>query len=117
MIHTIITLLVVAIVLFVLSFFTNDKFKQLENQVEQISLSTLQDSYQMKKKIKILEEELLTEDMDFADLSNTMQSKTPLAKRVEQMQHRGDTPSEIARATNLSEYDINSLLKQFSNKG
>lgn len=117
MIYTIITLLVVAIALFILSFFANDKFKQLENQIEQISLSTLQDSYQMKKKIKILEEELLPNDMGFTEQAISPQRKTPLVKRVEQMYRRGDSPCEIAKSTNLSEYDIDSLIKQFSNKG
>ncbi|WP_099158511.1 hypothetical protein [Virgibacillus ndiopensis] len=63
MIYVLITLIAVAIVLFVLSFFMNDKFEEIENQLEQFSISTMQDTYQMKKKIKILEEELLTEDI------------------------------------------------------
>ncbi|WP_284140407.1 MULTISPECIES: hypothetical protein [unclassified Virgibacillus] len=53
----------VAIVLFVYSFFMKDKFDELENQIEQLSIATMQDTYQMKKKIKILEEELLGDDI------------------------------------------------------
>lgn len=53
----------IAIALFILSFFVNDRFEDLENQIEQLSISTMQDTYQMKKKIKILEEELLTDHM------------------------------------------------------
>ncbi|WP_188453653.1 hypothetical protein [Virgibacillus oceani] len=63
MLYVLITLIAVAIVLFVLSFFMNDKFEELESQLEQLSISTMQDTYQMKKKIKILEEELLTEEI------------------------------------------------------
>lgn len=63
MIYAGIAIIIVAVVLFILSFFMNDKFEDLENQVEQLSISTMQDTYQMKKKIKILEEELLPEDI------------------------------------------------------
>ncbi|AVQ99378.1 RNA polymerase sigma factor [Oceanobacillus picturae] len=62
MLFAVIAILVVAIVLFVLSFFMNDRLEDLESQLEQFSISTMQDTYQMKKKIKILEEELLTEN-------------------------------------------------------
>ncbi len=53
-----------AILLLVLSFFKRDKVKDLEEQVEQLSLTTIQETYQMKKRIKILEEELLFQDDD-----------------------------------------------------
>jgi len=63
MLYVGISIIVIGIALFVLSFFTNDKFEDLENQIEQLSVSTMQDTYQMKKKINVLEEELLTDDM------------------------------------------------------
>ncbi|MEN2765979.1 hypothetical protein [Ornithinibacillus xuwenensis] len=56
------TILIIAIALFVLSFFLNDRFEKIESEIEQLSISTMQDTYQLKKKVKILEEELLTED-------------------------------------------------------
>jgi len=63
MLYVGISIIVIGIALFILSFFTNDKFEDLENQIEQLSISTMQDTYQMKKKINVLEEELLTDDM------------------------------------------------------
>lgn len=63
MIYILLTLILVAVVLLVLSFFMNDKFDEIESQLEQHSISTMQDTYQIKKKIKILEEELLSEDI------------------------------------------------------
>lgn len=60
LIYAIISIIIIAVILFVLSFFMNDRLEELENQVEQLSISTMQDSYQMKKKVKILEEELLS---------------------------------------------------------
>ncbi|WP_112181316.1 MULTISPECIES: hypothetical protein [Paraliobacillus] len=117
MLYTIISLLVIVIVLFIISFFANNKFKLLEDQLEQISLSSLQETYQMKKKIKILEEELLSDDMEEFDLQKPKQTQTPLMRRVQQMHLAGNSAAEIARSTNLSEYDIHSLIRQFSTKG
>lgn len=63
MLYIVLALIGVAVVLFIISFFLNDKFSELESQIEQFSITTMQDTYQMKKKIKILEEELLTGDI------------------------------------------------------
>lgn len=64
MIYAVVSILAVAVVLFVLSFFMNDRIEELENQVEQLSITTMQDTYQMKKKVKILEEELLSDGIE-----------------------------------------------------
>ncbi len=50
MIFAIVAVIVIAVVLLILSFFMNDKFDELESELEQISISTMQDNYQMKKK-------------------------------------------------------------------
>lgn len=59
MIIAIVTILIIGLVLFILSYFMNNRLEELESQVEQLSITSMQDTYQMKKKIKILEEELL----------------------------------------------------------
>ena len=64
MIYAIVTILVVGAALLILSYFLNDRMEELESQLEQFSITTMQDTYQMKKKIKILEEELLPEDIN-----------------------------------------------------
>lgn len=61
MIYAGIAVIVVAVVLLILSLFMKDRIDDLENQVEQLSLSNMQDTYQLKKKIKVLEEEILTD--------------------------------------------------------
>ncbi|MFC3039069.1 hypothetical protein ACFOGI_02215 [Virgibacillus xinjiangensis] len=72
MLYAAIAIIAVAVVLFVLSFFLNDRFKEMESQLEQLTLTTMQDNYQLKKKVKILEGELLTQD-----LGNESQDKKP----------------------------------------
>ena len=63
MLYAIIAVLIIAVMLFILSYFMNDRLEELESQVEQLSISTMQDTYQIKKKIKTLEEELLSDDV------------------------------------------------------
>ena len=62
--YTIIGLLSLSIILLIVSFFKKDKVKEIEEQVDQLSLTLMQESYQLKKKIKVLEEELLINDQD-----------------------------------------------------
>ncbi|GIO27541.1 hypothetical protein [Ornithinibacillus bavariensis] len=61
------TIVVIAIALFILSFFVNDRFEKIESDLEQLSISTMQETYQLKKKVNVLEEELLQEDYKFSD--------------------------------------------------
>ncbi|MFS0751435.1 hypothetical protein [Oceanobacillus sp. 1P07AA] len=63
MFYAIIAIIVVAVVLFILSYFMNDRIEEVESQLEQMSITTMQDTYQLKKKIKVLEEELLPGDL------------------------------------------------------
>lgn len=69
MIITVIAILIIGVLLFVLSYFMNDRIEEVENQLEQFSVTTVQDTYQMKKKIKILEEELLPEHTNHSKIS------------------------------------------------
>lgn len=55
----IIVLLSLSIILLILSFFKRDKISELEQQVEQLTMTMMQENYQLKKRMKILEEELL----------------------------------------------------------
>ncbi|MFD1736554.1 hypothetical protein ACFSCX_08245 [Bacillus salitolerans] len=60
--YVIIGLLSFAILLLFLSFFKRDKINDLEEQLEQLSLNVMQENYQLKKRLSILEEELLFND-------------------------------------------------------
>ncbi|MFC4388526.1 hypothetical protein ACFOZ1_12045 [Gracilibacillus marinus] len=67
MISSLIILAIISIILWIFSYFMKDRYKQLEDQFEQFSISSLQETYQIKKKLKILEEELLVDDEDFVN--------------------------------------------------
>lgn len=112
MLPLIITLLVISIGLFIVSFFADDRFKEIEHQMEQLSLSHLQDSYQIKKKLKVLEEELLPSKFDFNTQGN---ARSSLEKQIETLHKQGYSIAQISQTTNLSEYDVKILIDQLIN--
>ncbi|MCT1903908.1 hypothetical protein [Oceanobacillus sojae] len=63
MLYAILAVVVIGIVLFILSFFINDRLEEVESQLEQLSITTMQDTYQLKKKVSVLEEELLPQNI------------------------------------------------------
>ena len=110
MVIAIITIVAIAIVLMIASYFMTDRFKQLEDQLEQVSISSLQETYQLKRKIKVLEEELLVDD-NFAQPTDNYD--TPLLREIKELQNLGYDTKTIAEQVNLDEYEVRSILNQF----
>ncbi|WP_394217831.1 hypothetical protein [Halobacillus trueperi] len=122
MIYVIGTLATVALGLFVLSFFMNDRMRELENQVEQVNMTMMQSNYQLKKKMKVLEEELLAEDltqeiMKQPPKKNEAPKTLPLVDTVRSMYQKGYKTHYIAKQTNLSEHDVHSMIQQQKSGG
>lgn len=127
--YAFLTITAVAIVLIGISFALKDRFKDLEEQIEQISLTTMQDSYQLKKKMRVLEEELLVDEMSNDLFSSQTQyednndssyqkrsTQPPLVERVLHMYKQGYTTKDISEETSLQEHDIMTTLREFSSK-
>jgi hypothetical protein len=55
-------LLIIGISLFILSFFQKNKTKLVETQLENFTIQVMKEIYQVKKKVKIIEEELMISD-------------------------------------------------------
>ncbi|UOQ86012.1 hypothetical protein [Gracilibacillus salinarum] len=105
-------IIIIAIILWILSFFTQDKFKQLEDQLEQFSISTLQETYQLKKKVSILEEELLINDETVEQTMSYSRNETPVMKKVKELHQQGHHTAFIAEKVQLNEYDVMTMIKQ-----
>lgn len=109
MVATIITLIIVSIVLIVISFFMTDKIDQLESQYEELSISTMQDTYQIRKQIRVLEEELLTDGLQ--SQSTEQSSRQPmLIQKVYDLSQKGLSVSEIASETNLDHHAVKAII-------
>src|SRR5699024_10964676 len=115
MTYLVVSIVVIAVVLFIISFFMEDKTKQLEDRVEQLSIATMQDTYQMKKKIKVLEDELLTNNVKMSQtqqITKSVTNKPIMIQKVNHLHQQRYTLNEISEKTSLDQNDIHIILNQ-----
>lgn len=99
----------IAILLFILSFFLPDPNKQLKEEVEQLSLQFYQESYQLKRRLKVLEEELLmTDGLRQNQLMN--EPHEIIVNQVKQLAKQGLPIEQIAKQSALSSEDVKAIL-------
>lgn len=124
--YAIIGLLSFAIILIVLSFSKKDKVRVLENQLEQLSIHLLQETYQLKKRMKILEEELLIQDEEINKMATTKFDNTDNSSTSEirhardkifSLYKRGYTYEEIAKESNLTVEEVRIILEHVGMRG
>ncbi|WP_345239685.1 hypothetical protein [Pontibacillus salipaludis] len=122
MIYMFLTLFSVALVLYILSFFTKSRIQDLEEQIEEISLNTIQETYQLKKKMKVLEEELLIEEdagpfyKESVSRASNESDGGSIGHKVLTLYQEGYTTKEIAEKTSMKEHDIFVTLRQYSSE-
>lgn len=114
-------LLVISILLLILSFFLKDPVKELKNELDQFSMQQIQEIYQLKRKIKILEEELLIDEDEF---KNPVSFAAPSSKRKEihailknqvwSLAQQGVSIEQISKQSSLSIEDVQDIIHEFS---
>lgn len=60
--YVILVLVAIGLLTLITSYFKQDKIKQVEEQIEGTSITMMQELYQIKKKLRVLEEEMLIEN-------------------------------------------------------
>lgn len=128
-------LMIIGIVCIVASFFLKDTSKKLEQDLEDLSISIYQETNSLKKRLKIIEEELLLEP-NFTVKQNTSNQKqfdaTPLRQtnlankpqqineilvsQVIQLDKQGYPVDEISKMSTLSKEQILTILKSGGNR-
>jgi hypothetical protein len=104
-----------AALLFILSLFRKDKTVELENQIEQMSITYMQEIYQLKRKVRYLEEELLISAEQSNSLrQNHLNSHKKLLEEIFDLYERGFDIHAIASKTRLSPDEVNHLLESNS---
>lgn len=116
----IVLLFSLAIVLLIISFFGKDKVAKLEEDLEQMTLTYMQDIYQLKKKVKILEEEFVIQDDPVPSVKD-QSTVTPndiepiheiLKSQVLSLYSQGLTLDQIARQSSLTREQTISVIEQ-----
>lgn len=107
--YMIITLFSLSVLLFIISFFKKDLGKEAEKQIENYSITLMQEIYQLKKKIKVLEEEILIGEDERYFTTNT----SPLVfdrDKILALCEEGHSLEEITALTGFSQQKVNDIL-------
>jgi hypothetical protein len=118
-----ISLFLFALLLFVLSFFIKDPYKELRKEFDQFSMLQFQEVYQIKKKLKILEEELLVNDIDFSPTLPTLNKAEKkevhdiIKNQVWSLSKQGIPVEQIAKQSSLTLDEVQMIIKEFTYNG
>lgn len=106
----IISLIIIGIVCIIVSFFLPDQTKQLKEELDQLSIQYYQDIYQLKKRIKILEEELLITS-EFAPQKKFTKKFNPIImNQVHLLAEQGLSVEQIAKQSALTTNEVKMIL-------
>ncbi|MBM7693306.1 hypothetical protein JOC77_002746 [Peribacillus deserti] len=120
--YIILTLLLLSAIVFIFSFLRKDRLAELEQEIEQLSLSYMQDIYQLKKKISVLEEELLfQESPEYSDaFPAAIKEKSSvheiIKNQVLALYRQGLSIERIAHQSNLQPNEIISIIDENQQK-
>lgn len=117
-------LLAFAIFLLISSAFMKDPYKILREEIDQLSMQQIQDMYVIKKKLKVLEEELLMNDIDFQQVSSIPKA-TNVKKEIHEiiknqvwsLVQQGLTIDQIARQSSLTPGEVESIIAEKMRRG
>lgn len=119
--YIIISLFVLAALLFAISFFLKDPYKELREEIDQLTIQQIQDLYQIKKKLKVLEEELLVNDtaLDKQSSFNTgkKQIHDIIKNQVWSLAQQGMDINQIAKQSSLTNQEVQEIINEFVDKG
>jgi uncharacterized protein YfkK (UPF0435 family) len=110
-----------SLLLLLFSIFQKDPYTELKEEVDQLTLQQVQEVYQIKKKLKILEEELLVTD-DFPttvmpNIENQKDIHKIIKNQVWALAQQGKPIEQIASQSSLSVDDVYAILKEYTNRG
>ena len=112
-------LMILGLIAIVLSFFLKDGTKQTEKQLDDLSISVFQETNNLKKRLKIVEEELLLEPQFHVKKPSAMKSTTPsstkpihdiLKSQVIALNKQGLSIDEISKRSTLTEEQVRYVL-------
>lgn len=124
--YLLIGLFAAALILLVVSLFLRDPNKELREEVDQLSMQHAQDMYLIKKKLKVLEEELLVEDRAFQP-AQSIKAAPPMMEKKEvheiiknqviMLAKQGLSVGQIARQSSLSTEEVQAIITEVRFRG
>lgn len=108
--------------LFIISFFIKDPYKDIKSELDQLSLQHIQDIYQINRKLKVLEEELLINDFETEAAQMVLQPNKKeihaiIKNQVKSLYQQGLTMEQISKQSSLHLEDVQDILKELTARG
>ncbi len=110
--YAIIALAALAIILVVISFFAKDELKPLEEQIDHLTVSLAQETYQIKKRLQVIEEELLIPERQRSASPRLGGSLPPADRRILFLHKQGFPLEDIARETGLTVSEVERAVRR-----
>lgn len=110
----IIILFIISIALIGISYFQRDNVKELEQELDHLQLSAMQEIYKLKKKMRIVEEELLQNDVPLKEQTDSYeeQENKSNTSRVLAKYRQGMSLEAIALSEASSVEEIRLIVEQ-----
>lgn len=113
-------LIIIGAIIVIISFFIGNTSKSTEKDLEQLTLSFYNENDQLKRRIKVIEEELLLSSKSPVNQTTTKKSAATsissinkiLVSQVLVLHEQGYSMSEIAKRSSLTSDEIISILQQ-----
>ncbi|MCA1039120.1 hypothetical protein LCM00_06320 [Bacillus infantis] len=115
--YVMIGLIAAAILLLILSFFLKDPYKSIREEIDQVSIHQIQELYLIKKKLKVLEEELLVDGAAAKPAGQPISSGqvNPILKnQVLSLSQQGLSIDQISKQSSLSRSSVQEIVNEFS---
>ncbi|ALV21309.1 MAG: hypothetical protein RR548_02055 [Carnobacterium sp.] len=106
----VIVLLAIAIGLIGWSFYKKDNGEKIKEEFEELSLQLLQDIFQLKKRVSVLEKEL---NIHTEEIATSAKIHDVLKKHVITLYTQGVAIEDIANQTRLSEATIKVVVDEY----
>lgn len=111
-----------SLLLLLISIFQKDRYKELREEVDQFTLQQVQELYKLKKKIKILEEELLLGDDGFSKAADPVNKRRReiheiIKNQVWALAQQGKPIEQIASQSSLAAEEVYAILKEYADRG
>lgn len=108
-----------SLLLLLISCFQHDPYKELKEELDQFTLQQVQEIYQIKKKLRILEEELLLPDEDFSKTVISVSGRQTkihdiIKNQVWALAQQGKPIEQIASQSSLTTEDVYQILKEYT---
>lgn len=110
----IIVLFSLSLLLFILAYFKKDRITELEKQLEEMSITQMQELYILKKKIRSLEEQATLDEQQTTFIRQAKSnSKQQLLREVISLYTQGYQIEDIAQQTGLTHGEVELFLDSY----